>query len=83
MPKEITGTYLAPRIAGWRYYPDAKGKEPFCHSQILQSRRDTSQAAYSRGRLSSSVEFGMPISLRLERPILGGLSKRHSNLPFS
>jgi hypothetical protein len=29
--KEITRTYLAPRIMGWRYYPQAKGKKPFCH----------------------------------------------------
>jgi hypothetical protein len=30
-PKEITRTYLAPRVTGWRYYPNAKGKQPFCH----------------------------------------------------
>jgi hypothetical protein len=30
-PKEISRTYLAPRITGWRYYPTAKGKPPFCH----------------------------------------------------
>ena len=29
--KEIRRTYLAPRITGWRYYPGAKGKQPFCH----------------------------------------------------
>jgi hypothetical protein len=29
-PKEIARTYLAPRITGWRYYPSAKGKPPFC-----------------------------------------------------
>ena len=34
LPKEITGSYLAPRIAGWRYYPDAKGKKPFCHCKF-------------------------------------------------
>jgi hypothetical protein len=28
---EITRTYLAPRIIGWRYHPAAKGKPPFCH----------------------------------------------------
>jgi len=28
MPKEIIRTYLAPRITGWRYYPEAKGKKP-------------------------------------------------------
>jgi hypothetical protein len=31
IPKEITRTYLAPRITGWRYSPTAKGKAPFCH----------------------------------------------------
>jgi hypothetical protein len=34
MPKEITRTYLAPRITGWRYYPGAKGKKPFCHCKF-------------------------------------------------
>jgi len=29
--REITRTYLAPRVTGWRYYPAAKGKPPFCH----------------------------------------------------
>jgi len=29
--KEITRTYVAPRVTGWRYYPAAKGKPPFCH----------------------------------------------------
>lgn len=29
--KEITRTYPAPRVTGWRYYPAAKGKQPFCH----------------------------------------------------
>jgi hypothetical protein len=28
---EITRTYLAPPLIGWRYYPGAKGKPPFCH----------------------------------------------------
>jgi hypothetical protein len=28
--KEITQTYLAPRITGWRFFPTAKGKPPFC-----------------------------------------------------
>jgi len=34
MPKEITRTNLAPQITGWRYYPSAKGKEPFCHCKF-------------------------------------------------
>jgi hypothetical protein len=34
MPKEIARTYPAPRICGWRYYPDAKGKPPFCHCKF-------------------------------------------------
>jgi hypothetical protein len=29
--KEITRTYLAPRVTGWRYYSTAEGKPPFCH----------------------------------------------------
>ena len=28
--REITRTYLAPRVSGWRYHPAAKGKPPFC-----------------------------------------------------
>jgi hypothetical protein len=34
MPKEITRTYPAPLLTGWRYYPAAKGKEPFCHCKF-------------------------------------------------
>jgi len=30
-PGEITRTYAAPRVTGWRYYPEAKGRPPFCH----------------------------------------------------
>jgi hypothetical protein len=30
LAQEITRIYLAPRITGWRYYPEAKGKKPFC-----------------------------------------------------
>ena len=33
-PKEISRMYLAPRITGWRYYPTAKGKKPFCHCKF-------------------------------------------------
>ena len=29
-PGEITRTYPAPRVTGWRYFPAAKGKPPFC-----------------------------------------------------
>ena len=32
-PGEIAGTYAAPRITGWRYYPTAKGKKP-CHCRF-------------------------------------------------
>jgi len=31
LPKEIVRIYPAPRITGWRYYPSAKGRRPFCH----------------------------------------------------
>ncbi|MBI3849138.1 MAG: hypothetical protein HY298_02435 [Verrucomicrobia bacterium] len=34
LPKEIFRIYPAPRIVGWRYYPDAKGKKPFCHCRF-------------------------------------------------
>lgn len=34
LPKEITRTYLAPRITGWRYYPTAKGRKPFCRCKF-------------------------------------------------
>jgi hypothetical protein len=34
MPKEITRTYPAPLLTGWRYYPEAKGKKPFCHCKF-------------------------------------------------
>lgn len=31
LPKEIVRIYPAPKTVGWRYYPEAKGKKPFCH----------------------------------------------------
>ena len=34
LAKEITKTYVAPRITGWRYYPGAKGRKPFCHCKF-------------------------------------------------
>jgi hypothetical protein len=30
-PVQIQRIYPAPRITGWRYYPEAKGRKPFCH----------------------------------------------------
>lgn len=30
-PDEVTRIYPAPLVAGWRYYPEAKGRKPFCH----------------------------------------------------
>ncbi len=43
MPKEITRTYLAPRITGWRYYPAAKGRKPchckFCNRGEIRAQR--------------------------------------------
>ncbi|MFN7924821.1 MAG: hypothetical protein U0Q16_32255 [Bryobacteraceae bacterium] len=33
-PKEIKRIYAAPRVTGWRYYPEAKGKEPFCRCRF-------------------------------------------------
>ncbi len=34
IPKEIARVYLAPRMTGWRYYPEAKGRKPFCHCKL-------------------------------------------------
>lgn len=34
LPKEIVRIYPAPKIVGWRYYPGAKGKKPFCHCRF-------------------------------------------------
>jgi hypothetical protein len=31
LPEEITRIYPAPKNTGWRYYPEAKAKKPFCH----------------------------------------------------
>ena len=33
-PKEISRVYPAPRVTGWRYYPSAKGRQPFCHCKF-------------------------------------------------
>jgi len=32
--KEILRIYPAPKLIGWRYYPAAKGKKPFCHCRF-------------------------------------------------
>jgi hypothetical protein len=29
--KWITHSYIPAQLIGWRYYPEAKGKKPFCH----------------------------------------------------
>ncbi|MES2694237.1 MAG: hypothetical protein V4773_12250 [Verrucomicrobiota bacterium] len=34
--KEITRTYVPPQIVGWRYYPEAHGKPPFCGCEFCQ-----------------------------------------------
>jgi len=34
LSKEIVRIYPAPKIVGWRYYPEAKGKKPFCHCRF-------------------------------------------------
>jgi hypothetical protein len=36
LPKEITRTYLPPQLVGWRYYPEAHGKPPFCGCEYCQ-----------------------------------------------
>ena len=30
-PKEVHSTRTVHRVVGWRYFPEAKGKPPFCH----------------------------------------------------
>jgi len=43
IPKEISRTYLAPRLTGWRYYPEAKGRKPchckFCNRGEIRAQR--------------------------------------------
>jgi hypothetical protein len=34
LPREIMRIYPAPKIVGWRYYPAAKGKKPFCRCRF-------------------------------------------------
>jgi hypothetical protein len=34
LPQEISRIYPAPKIMGWRYSPEAKGKKPFCHCRF-------------------------------------------------
>ncbi|MBS2022040.1 MAG: hypothetical protein JST92_06490 [Deltaproteobacteria bacterium] len=42
-PSEIRRVYPAPRLAGWRYYPAAKGKKPcfckFCNRGEIRAQR--------------------------------------------
>ena len=35
-PKEITRTYVPTQIIGWRYFPEAHGKPPFCGCAYCQ-----------------------------------------------
>ena len=41
--REITRTYLAPRVTGWRYYPTAKGTPPcrckWCNQGEIRAQR--------------------------------------------
>jgi len=34
LPSEIVRVYPAPRITGWRYSPEAKGKPPYCRCKF-------------------------------------------------
>ncbi len=52
MPKEITRVYLAPRVTGWRYFPEAKGKQP-CRCKICNRGEIRAQ------RLIRDAEFGL------------------------
>jgi len=38
MAKEIARTYLAPRVTGWRYYPEAKGRKPVIVSFVIAEK---------------------------------------------
>ena len=31
LPKQISRIYPSPKLTGWRYYPEAKGRKPFCN----------------------------------------------------
>ena len=57
LSKEIMRIYPAPRIAGWRFRPDAKGKKPFCFCQYCNRGGIRAQSLISRGadRKSSGV----------------------------
>ena len=35
-PKEITRSYVPTQIVGWRYFPEAHGKPPFCGCEFCQ-----------------------------------------------
>ncbi len=52
MPNEITRTYLAPRVTGWRYFPEAKGKKP-CRCKIC------SRGEIKAQRLIRDAVFGL------------------------
>jgi hypothetical protein len=39
LAKEITRTYLPSQLVGWRYYPEAHGKPPFCGCDYCQRGR--------------------------------------------
>jgi hypothetical protein len=49
LPKEIKRIYSAPRIVGWRFHPDAKGKMPFCFCQYSNRGGIRAQSLISRG----------------------------------
>lgn len=49
LPKEITRIYAAPKLTGWRYYPAAKGKQPFCFCRYCNRGEIRSQRLISRG----------------------------------
>lgn len=38
-PKEITRSYVPTQIVGWRYFPEAHGKPPFCGCDYCQRGR--------------------------------------------
>ena len=38
LPKEIAGSYLAPRIAGWRYYPERARSRSVIANSVIEAR---------------------------------------------
>lgn len=42
-PRDITSVKLLPQLIGWRYFPEAKGRPPFCTCDYCQKGRPFSR----------------------------------------